>query len=223
MVFQAKLATFSVFNTESRQQLPKWLMSSSRALHLAYRVYLNPGSEELQIASDFKTYRRPSMEFLTLRRIQISDSDLHRAYPTQLCYAFRFSQPFDALFRPLPFRSYFIPVTPLGFSFQRFPLFGSQSLPFGTILSLMLFPYCSEEQQPQLQGLMHPKSPFCVGQCYPTSPNRASLSRLPLRGLLPDGLGLVLPQGLLSWASTRRATTSRCRRVCSTKYQRTAG
>jgi len=48
-------------------------------------------------------------------------SDLHRVYLTQLCCAFRFSRPLDALFRPQPFRSCFIPVTPLSFYLQRFP------------------------------------------------------------------------------------------------------
>ena len=52
-------------------------------------------------------------------------SDLHRDHLTRLCCAFRFSQPLDALFRPQPLRPCFMPVTPLGFGFQRFSLPGS--------------------------------------------------------------------------------------------------
>jgi hypothetical protein len=52
-------------------------------------------------------------------------SDLHRAYHTRLCCAFRLSQPPDALFRPQPLRPCFMPVTSLGFRFQRVPLPGS--------------------------------------------------------------------------------------------------
>jgi len=48
-------------------------------------------------------------------------SDLHRAFISQLCCAFRFSQPPDALFRSQPVQSCFIPVTPLSFCLQRFP------------------------------------------------------------------------------------------------------
>jgi hypothetical protein len=54
-----------------------------------------------------------------------ASSDLHRVYLTRLCCAFRFSQPLDALFRPQPLRPCFMPVTPLGFRFQRFSLPGS--------------------------------------------------------------------------------------------------
>jgi hypothetical protein len=62
-------------------------------------------------------------------------SDLHWACLTQLCCAFRLSQPLDALFRLRPFQPCFMPVTPLGFRFQRFSLPGSgsasrRSLPF---------------------------------------------------------------------------------------------
>ena len=51
-----------------------------------------------------------------LRRSRARSSDLHRACPTRLCCAFRFSQPLDALFRSTPFRPCFMPVTSLGFS-----------------------------------------------------------------------------------------------------------
>jgi hypothetical protein len=54
-----------------------------------------------------------------------SGSDLHQVCLTWLCCAFRFSQPLDALFRPRPLQPCFMPVTPLGFRFQRFSLSGS--------------------------------------------------------------------------------------------------
>jgi len=40
-------------------------------------------------------------------------------FQTQLCSAFRFSQPLDALLRSRPLRSCFIPVTPLGCSLSE--------------------------------------------------------------------------------------------------------
>jgi hypothetical protein len=56
---------------------------------------------------------------------QAASSDLHRVCLTRLSCASRFSQPLDALFRSEPLRPCFMPVTPLGFRFQRFPLPGS--------------------------------------------------------------------------------------------------
>ena len=58
--------------------------------------------------------------------LEETDSDLHRAYLTQLCYAYRLSQPLDALFRLQPFSPCFMRVTPLGFRFQRFSLRDSE-------------------------------------------------------------------------------------------------
>ena len=58
--------------------------------------------------------------------LAVASSDQHRVYRTRLCCAFRFSQPLDALLRPQPFRPCFMPVTPLGFGFQRFSLPGSE-------------------------------------------------------------------------------------------------
>jgi hypothetical protein len=62
-------------------------------------------------------------------------SDLHRACLPRLCCAFRFSQPLDALFRPQPLQPCFMPVTPLGFHFQRF------SLPDSGIASRRVLPF----------------------------------------------------------------------------------
>jgi hypothetical protein len=67
----------------------------------------------------------PSMGFGDPTTLTETGSDLHRACLTQLCCASRLSQPLDALFRPQPLRPCFMPVTPLGFGFQRFSLPGS--------------------------------------------------------------------------------------------------
>jgi len=52
-------------------------------------------------------------------------SDLCRACLPRLCGVFRFSRPLDASFRLQPFQPCFMPVTPLGFRFQRVSLPGS--------------------------------------------------------------------------------------------------
>lgn len=54
-----------------------------------------------------------------------ASSDLHRVYLSRLCCAFRLSQPLDASFRSQPLQPCFMPVTPLGFRFQRVSLPGS--------------------------------------------------------------------------------------------------
>ena len=53
-----------------------------------------------------------------------ADSDLQSAYLTDLCCAFRLSQPLGALFHPRPFRPCFVSVTPLNFHLQRLSLSG---------------------------------------------------------------------------------------------------
>jgi hypothetical protein len=79
-------------------------------------------------------------------------SDQHRVCLTRLCCAFRLSQPLDALFRLQPLRPCFMPVTPLGFCFQRFSLPGSglvsrrvlPSMPFSMIGSGV----CQDDSSP---------------------------------------------------------------------------
>jgi hypothetical protein len=93
-------------------------------------------------------------------------SDLHRVCLTRLRSAYRFSQPLDALLRPQPPRPCFMPVTPLGFRFQRFSLPGS---------GLRLSPKPSLHAvvddwvrrlpgrllaQPRLRGFAHPGNPY---------------------------------------------------------------
>ena len=55
-----------------------------------------------------------------------ADSDQHQAFQAWLCNAYRVSHPLDALLRLRPLQPYFMPVTPLGFRFQRVPPPGSQ-------------------------------------------------------------------------------------------------
>jgi hypothetical protein len=68
----------------------------------------------------------PPMRFRDPTAYEATDSDPHQAYLTWLCCTYRFSQPLGALFRPQPFRPYFIPVTLMGFHLQRLSLNGSQ-------------------------------------------------------------------------------------------------
>jgi hypothetical protein len=51
---------------------------------------------------------------------EASESDLHRVCLARLRDAYRFSQPRGVSFLPKPFRFCFTPVTPMGFSLQRF-------------------------------------------------------------------------------------------------------
>jgi hypothetical protein len=99
-------------------------------------------------------------------------SDLHRAYRTRLCCAFRFSQPLDALFRLQPLRPCFMPVTPLGFRFQRVPLPGSghtsrRDLPFLSFDRPARTSARTIPSRARLQGFAHPESPFTARRCYP--------------------------------------------------------
>jgi hypothetical protein len=82
------------------------------------------------------------MRFLDPTTLAVSGSDLHRVYLTRLCCAFRLSQPLDALFRPSPLRPSFMPITPLGFSLQRFSPSGSRHVS-RRALSSMLFLRCA--------------------------------------------------------------------------------
>jgi hypothetical protein len=110
-----------------------------------------------------------------------ADSDPHRVCLARLCCAFRFSQPLDALFRPQPFRPCFMPVTPLGFHFQRFSLPSSgtasrRSLPFVPFRRPVRHRPGRRLLQPRLQGFAHPGSPFRTGRSYPVSAGRSSPS-----------------------------------------------
>lgn len=71
---------------------------------------------------------------------EVAGSDRRRVCLARLCCVFRLSQPLDALFRPKPCRSCFIPATLVGFALQRFVPSGRRStsrrsLPLLTSLS----------------------------------------------------------------------------------------
>jgi hypothetical protein len=150
--------------------------------------------------------RRPSMGFGCPTTLAEAGSDLHQACLTWLCCAFRLSQPLDALFHPQPLRPCFMPVTPLGFRFRRVSLTGSgrrlSTPPSLRAVSMTGTATCQGRTCPglRLQGFAHPTSPYRPGRCYPGSGGRSSHSVRPLRGLLPIGLGSMLPRSLLSWA-----------------------
>lgn len=108
-------------------------------------------------------------------------SQLHRVCLTRLHCAFRFSQPPDALLHPQPLQPCFMPVTSVGFCFQRFLLSGSSPasrrklplMPFHTVMSASAK---TDLHHIRLQGFVHPESPFTVGRRYPVSAGRSSLS-----------------------------------------------
>jgi hypothetical protein len=133
-------------------------------------------------------------------------SDLHQVCLTWLCCAFRLSQPLDALFHPQPVQPCFMPVTPLGFRFQRFSPPGSgPHVSMRPSLRAVLIDrrgHLPGRVLPgqRLQGFTHPEDPYRSDRCYPAPDGRSSLSVPPLRGVLPIGLGFVLPRSLLSWA-----------------------
>jgi hypothetical protein len=62
------------------------------------------------------------MRFIDPTTYEAWRSDLRWSYRLQLCCVFRVSHPLGALFRSVPFRPCFMPVTPLGFDvYSGFP------------------------------------------------------------------------------------------------------
>jgi hypothetical protein len=96
-------------------------------------------------------------------------SDLHRVCQTRLCCAFRFSQPLDALFRPQPLQPCFMPVTPLGFHFQRFSLPDS-GIAFRRVLPFV--PFLAAGQSVGQDGsCSNPAARMCaLGKSVPSRP-----------------------------------------------------
>lgn len=76
---------------------------------------------------------------------EVTDSDLHRAYLTRLCCAYRLSQPLGAFFHPRPCPPCFVRVTPVGFGFQRFSLPGSEER---LTTTLPLVPFLARRVEP---------------------------------------------------------------------------
>lgn len=99
-------------------------------------------------------------------------SDHHRVCLTRLSCAFRFSQPLDALFHPQPLRPCLMPVTPLGFRFQRVSPPGSHGSgdPLAPLAvspgsfrrhpSAEAFASRLLYRGPRLQGFAHPGDPY---------------------------------------------------------------
>jgi len=140
-----------------------------------------------------------------------ADSDLHSAYLTELCCAFRLSQSLDALFHPRPFRPYFVSVTPLNFHLQRFSLSGP-----GRHLSMSPAPlavFITESSMTRgFRGCTWSKNPFSLRQCYPRTISRSSLGVLPSEVYSSSVLASLM-LGLLSWASARARPTEVLRLV----------
>lgn len=108
-------------------------------------------------------------------------SDLCRICRIRLRSASRFSQPLDAFLHLRPVQPCFMLVTPLGFCFQRVPLFGSRStsrwsLPLVPFLRVSSASARTDRLHTRLQGFAHPKNPFTAGRRYPVSAGRSSLS-----------------------------------------------
>lgn len=87
---------------------------SSHALYLAFRVRAFRVSPAPRHRGDFKR-NSPFHEVSDPSTYEVWRSDLHWSYQPQLCCTFRVSHPLGALFRSVPFRPCFMPVTPLGF------------------------------------------------------------------------------------------------------------
>jgi hypothetical protein len=132
-------------------------------------------------------------------------SDLHRAYLTRLCCAFSLSQNLGALFRSMPFRPCFVPVTPLGFErLQRFSLTGSGKGFSSQPVLRAVFDRAPKGTSRAAPRMCAPGESVLHGAVLP-----AGRKADPLLALSPSevsasyGLSSVLPQSFLSWASTR--------------------
>jgi len=157
------------------------------------------------------------MEFCGSTTLSEAGSDLHRAFPTRLCSAFRLSQPLDALLRPQPFRPCFVPVTPLSFRFQRFSLPGSElRLSPESSLHAVVHDWVRRLPgrsltQPRLRGFAHPGNPYRkagITRCLPadpllafTSPRYTPTRPWPRASTKPPLMGLyIAPDGCPSIA-----------------------
>ena len=136
---------------------------------------------------------------LTFQRSD-SGSDLHRICLTRLCCVLRLSQPLDALFRP-NLRSLISYRNHSGFCLQRVSLHDSLVRLSAPAAPLAVHRRCLATSPPQLQGLMHSRSPyFQVGvtrtlQADPlltfTPPRCFSSASAPLR--VPPLMGFSTP------------------------------
>jgi len=189
--------------------------SSSRVLRLTYRVHPEATCLNVPGRNDLSHIDTTPMRFCDPTTLVETSSDLHWAYLTQLCYAFRLSQSLDASFRSRPARPCFMPVTPLGFDLQRCSLRGSCSASRRSIPSCC-FPdfrqfrpksslpvvdrsskglYTREVRIERIPGFPKHRRPSLSWQFSPPR-------------YFPSALGPVLPQSLLSWAYPRHHVAS---------------
>jgi len=106
---------------------------------------------------------------------------------SQLCGAFRFSQPLDALLRFKPFQPCFMLVAPMGFNLQRFPLRGSvRRLPATHVLRAVSL---VTSHKPRLRGFCASVESVPPSSVLPVSWCPIRSWPFPLRGLHLFGLG----------------------------------
>jgi len=163
---------------------------------------------------------RPSHGVSYLSATFDSGSDLHRGYLPQLCCVLRLSQPLDAFFRPnllglISCRCH------QGFHLQRvsprdsLTHLSARSVPPAVLRSRL------STVSLQLQGLLHSRSPYLPGRCYPDRSGRSSPDVHPFEVFLTRSRP---PCGCrLSWASARRRSLAEAlsrRRACSAEFQR---
>jgi hypothetical protein len=162
-------------------------------------------------------------------------SDLHRAYRTRLCCAFRLPRPLDALFRLQPLRPYFMSETPLGFDFQRVSPPGSwsrlRSLPLLSFLPQQLAPAGHDRSQSAVSALHQAATPrVCASgrsvprrvRCYPRPGGRSSPSLYPSEASPRNSAPCfheASSHGLRHVAGRRTIHLH----VCSSESQRTGG
>jgi hypothetical protein len=140
---------------------------------------------------------RPSHGVSFLSATFDSGSDLHRGYLPRLCCVLRLSQPLDAFFRPNHLDLVSCRCHP-GLHLQRVSLRDSLTrLATRSVPPAVLRRHLSAPPL-QLQGLLHSRSPYQTGRCYPDADGRSSpdvhpfevfLSRSrPLAGAASHGL-----------------------------------
>ena len=156
-------------------------------------------------ANDAGVANSPSLRSSCPTTLEAWRSDLHRACLTRLCCAFSLSQNLGALFRSMPFRPCFVPVTPLGFErLQRFSLTGSGK-GFSSQPVLRAVPdRVPKDTSRAAPRIFAPSESVHRGAVLPAGRKVDPLLALsPSEVSASDGLGSVLPQSFLSWASTR--------------------
>jgi len=123
------LVGFSLLDLVLRTSL-RGVPDRPTARRAKHRVVLSWTSAPLQSMTCTDCCRAaPLLRFDPPSTLEASGSDLHRVCLTRLCSVSRLLQPPDALLLPGPSRLCFAPVTPMGFTLQRFsPLACRQDL-----------------------------------------------------------------------------------------------